>query len=142
MIVLTFSEAEEEVLARLLDSLKAMKYEQIEISVEPPLTVEGLILHPQEARIEYGGRSRFLGPQQFAILYLLARNPGRTFRKSQIYSLVWERTAPIHIDETLRYHISEIRKVLLELTGREYIETVRRIGYRFREIKTGETGQL
>lgn len=39
MIVLTFSEAEEDVLTRLLDGLKTQEYAQV-ISVEPPLTVD------------------------------------------------------------------------------------------------------
>lgn len=131
IIVLTFSDEEDFVVNRILDSLTTEGFSKLEISTEPLLTVGGLTLYPEELRVEYNCHSRFLGHQQFAILYLLAHNSGKILRKSQIYSLVWEGSAPIHVDETIRYHISEIRKVLAELTGQDFIETVRGIGYRF-----------
>ncbi|MCD7998796.1 MAG: winged helix-turn-helix domain-containing protein [Clostridiales bacterium] len=100
-----------------------------------PLTVGALTLVPQEYKVEQNGVSRTLGRRQFAILHLLARNPGRTFAKEQIYSHVWEEFAPINVDETIRYHIGEIRKALRELTGQDGIETVWGIGYRFGNIE-------
>lgn len=136
MIILTFSDDEEnveKVIEQFVDNLQIKSCRNLEITAEPPLTVGGLTLYPEESRIEYNCQSRSLGHQQFAILYVLARSPGKILRKSQIYSLVWEGATPIHVDETIRYHISELRKVLLELTGREYIETARGIGYKLKD---------
>lgn len=138
MIILTFSEEEEKVedmIERLVDSLSVRTCREIEIATKLPLNVGGMTLFPEESRIEYGGRSHLLGHQQFTILYLLACNPGKILRKAKIYSMVWEDTTPIHVDETIRYHISELRKVLLELTGQDYIETVRGVGYKLKEEK-------
>lgn len=55
--------------------------------------------------------------------------------KEQIYSHVWNEIVPINVDETIRYHISEIRKKLNELADIDCIETVWGIGYRFKESK-------
>ena len=133
MMILTFKDSEEALLRRLIDSLGALEYQQVELPMEPLLKIGTLSLHPLESRIEQGGTSYTLGRQQFQILYLLARNPGRTFQKSQIYSMVWEGAEPIQVNETIRYHISELRKTLLELTGKACIETVWGVGYRFVE---------
>ena len=133
IIVLSFSDTEEATVKRLLDSLTltAREFQITELPAAAPFTVGALTLDPQEYRIEQNGRSRSLGRHQFAILHLLARNPGRTFGKEQIYTHVWDEFAPINVDETIRYHIGEIRKALRELTGQDGIETVWGIGYRF-----------
>ncbi|MCD7964314.1 MAG: winged helix-turn-helix domain-containing protein, partial [Clostridiaceae bacterium] len=137
IVVLAFSDTEEAVVKRLLDSLvlTAQEFQITELPAATPLTVGALTLDPQEYKIEQDGRSRSLGCYQFAILHLLARNPGRTFAKEQIYTHVWDEFAPINVDETIRYHIGEIRKALRELTGRDGIETVWGIGYRFNNIR-------
>ncbi|MDO5411451.1 MAG: winged helix-turn-helix domain-containing protein [Lachnospiraceae bacterium] len=133
MMILTFKDSEEALLKRLIDSLGILEYQQVDLPAEPLLQIGTLSLHPLESRIEHDGISYTLGRQQFQILYLLARNPGRTFQKTQIYSMVWEGTEPIQVNETIRYHISELRKILLELTGKACIETVWGVGYRFVE---------
>lgn len=135
--MLAFDDTEEAAVNSLLESLAPMaQYFQItELPMAEPLTVGALTLVPQEYKVEQNGVSRTLGRRQFAILHLLARNPGRTFAKEQIYSHVWEEFAPINVDETIRYHIGEIRKALRELTGQDGIETVWGIGYRFGNIE-------
>ena len=116
-------------------ALTDQDFQITELPAATSLTIGALTLDPQEYRIEQNGRSRFLGRRQFAILHLLARNPGRTFGKEQIYTHVWDEFAPINADETIRYHIGEIRKALRELTGQDGIETVWGIGYRFVNIE-------
>lgn len=133
IIVLSFSDTVETMVKRLLDSLvlTAQEFQITELPAVAPLTVGALILDPQENRIEQGGRSRYLGRHQFVILHLLARNPGRTLGKEQIYTHVLDEFVPINVDETIRYHIGETRKALWKLAGQDGIETVWDIGYRF-----------
>lgn len=135
--MLTFDDTEENIIKRLVDNLAlvAKDVKLMEFPIAAPLTVGALTLDPQEYRIEQDGQSRSLGRHQFAILYLLARNPGRTFSKEQLYSHVWDELTPINVDETIRYHIGEIRKALRELTGQDGIETVWGIGYKFRNVE-------
>jgi two-component system, OmpR family, phosphate regulon response regulator PhoB len=75
-----------------------------------------------------------LTPTEFRLLEGLIRQPGRAFTRHQLMdaaigegSIVLERTIDVHI-KTLRKKLSEVK----EETG-DYIETVRGVGYRFRE---------
>lgn len=112
--MLSFNDAEEQIVNKILDSLAAMDFQQINFSAESVLSFSNITIYPQECRIEINGESLTLSRRQFALLYLLARNVGRILTKEQIYSHVWDEIAPINVDETIRYHISEIRKKLNE----------------------------
>ena len=133
--MLSFNDAEEQIVNKILDSLATMDFQQINFSAESVLSFSNITIYPQECRIAINGESLTLSRRQFALLYLLARNVGRILTKEQIYSHVWNEIVPINVDETIRYHISEIRKKLNELADIDCIETVWGIGYRFKESK-------
>ena len=132
IVVLTFSDAEEEIVNRILESLAEKKFQLSDVTSAAPLVFDNMTLYPQDYRIEVGGESLALSRRQFSLLHLLARNGGRIFSKEQLYLQVWEEQLPINVDETIRYHISEIRKKINKLAGMDFIETVWGIGYRFR----------
>jgi two-component system phosphate regulon response regulator PhoB len=76
------------------------------------------------------GREVDLTPTEFRLLECLLRQPGRAFARSQLMdaaigegALVLERTIDVHI-KTLRRKLG---------AAGEFIETVRGLGYRFRE---------
>jgi two-component system phosphate regulon response regulator PhoB len=86
-------------------------------------------------RVTLNGEQLDLTPTEFRLLETLVRQPGRAFSRHQLMdaaigegSIVLERTIDVHI-KTLRQ----------KLTGAggsgELIETVRGVGYRFREDK-------
>lgn len=124
---------EEKVLHAILNGLQVDKFQQLELDSRSVLSLTNLTLHPQECKVERNGKSLVLGRRPFDLLHLLARNAGRTLTKEQLYCRVWNDAADINVDETIRYHVSEIRKKLIELTGASCIETVWGIGYRFKE---------
>ena len=75
-----------------------------------------------------------LTPTEFRLLECLLRQPGRAFSRHQLMdaaiiegSIVLERTIDVHI-KTLRRKLSEVG------CDPEIIETVRGVGYRFREL--------
>lgn len=110
IVIITLDEAEEHVLNKILDSIEAEKIQFVDISPTPVLSLTNLSLYPHECKVEVNGQELTLGPRQFALLYLLARNVGRIFTKEQIYYQVWNESTAINVDETIRYHVSEIRK--------------------------------
>lgn len=67
--------------------------------------------------------------QEFAILELLAKHPGRVFSKEEIFEYAWEEQY-MGETKTLDVHISNIRKKIKKITDTEYIETVWGIGYK------------
>ena len=68
---------------------------------------------------------------EFNILEFLSRYPGRVFSRDQILDEAWKEGKFI-IDRAVDVHIRALRKKLKKAS--EYIETVRGVGYRFKEI--------
>lgn len=67
--------------------------------------------------------------QEFAILELLVKHPGRAFSKEEIFEYAWEEQY-MGETKTLDVHISNIRKKIKKITDIQYIETVWGIGYK------------
>src|SRR6476660_1354511 len=84
--------------------------------------------------VAVGGRRLDLTPTEFRLLDCLIRQPGRAFTRHQLMdaaigegSIVLERTIDVHV-KTLRKKLGDGKG-----TGPDLIETVRGVGYRFRE---------
>lgn len=68
---------------------------------------------------------------EFEILYLLAGNPGRVFRKEQIYDIVWNEAYSGDYNIVMS-HIHNIREKIEDNPSEPiYIQTVWGVGYRF-----------
>lgn len=69
---------------------------------------------------------------EFDILEFLSRSPGRVFTRDQILEKVW-KDGKFIIDRAVDVHIRGLRKKM----GRaeDYIETIRGVGYRFKEFE-------
>jgi len=66
--------------------------------------------------------------KEFELLRFLAANPGRVFSRQELLDEVWGRDVYV-VDRTVDVHVRKIR----EKIGDSYIETVKGVGYRFRE---------
>ena len=100
------------------------------------------ILNHADLYLDYNNRIAFhknrkinLTVKEFDILFFLASYPGQVFTHRQIYETVWGKE--YFCDEgNVTAHIGHIRKKI-ELDPRNpvFIQTVRGIGYKFRETK-------
>ena len=79
------------------------------------------------------GENVVLTPTEMRLLHLLASHPGRVFTRAHLLSRVIGEDA-IVTDRNVDVHIRGIRQKLGEL--REVIETVRGVGYRFKDRAT------
>ena len=75
------------------------------------------------------GRDAHLTRTEYAILKLLMQNPGQVITKAQLLDRIAEDT-PDCTESSLKTHVSNLRRKLRELSGREYIEAVWGIGFR------------
>ncbi|MBU2499430.1 MAG: response regulator transcription factor, partial [Proteobacteria bacterium] len=94
------------------------------------LTVHDLVIHPGRHEVLVRGEPVDLTFSEFGILQFLARRPGWVFTRSQIVDAV--RGDDYFVtDRAVDVQIVGLRRKL----GRagKYIETVRGVGYRFRE---------
>lgn len=66
--------------------------------------------------------------KEFELLSFLASTPGRVFGRDELLDSVWG-TGTYVVDRTVDVHVRKIREKL----GSSYIETVKGVGYRFRE---------
>lgn len=96
------------------------------------LEVSGISLDARRHEVFAGDRPVELSATEFAILELLMREPGRVFTRSQAISGVKGDDYPV-TDRALDVHILSLRRKLGEEGA--LIETVRGIGYRFRETR-------
>jgi len=94
------------------------------------LTVRDLTIHPGRREVLVRGSPVQLTFTEFGILHFLARRPGWVFTRSQIVDAVKGEEYFV-TDRAIDVQIVGLRKKLG--IAAEYIETVRGVGYRFRE---------
>ncbi|HTO74657.1 MAG TPA: protein kinase [Thermoanaerobaculia bacterium] len=82
-----------------------------------------------ERRLLRDGRPKSLQPRVFDTLALLVQNAGHLLTKEQLIAALWPDT--VVEESNLTKNIWTIRKVLGDLDGSAYIETIPRVGYRF-----------
>lgn len=99
---------------------------------QDPLRVSfgGFELDEAEARLTRNGRAVPLAPKTFALLCVLARQPGALISKNALLDAVWGHR--FVSDSALKTTISELRAALADDARHpRYIETAARRGYRF-----------
>lgn len=65
--------------------------------------------------------------KEFEILYLLASKPGKVFNREEIFDKIWGNNVVVG-GRTIDVHVRKLREKL----GRNYIETVKGVGYKFK----------
>jgi len=95
-----------------------------------PIRVRELVIHPGRHEVSINGEVVDLTFSEFGIVRFLARRPGWVFTRSQIVDAVHGAGHPV-TDRAVDVQIVGLRKKLG--TFGDYIETVRGVGYRFKE---------
>ena len=92
--------------------------------------IDSLAINYDKRRVSYQDQVVPLTKKEFDIVELLTRNPGQVFDKERIYEVIWgcdgDGNSSIIVE-----HIRRIRKKFMEYTGKNYIETVWGIGYKW-----------
>ncbi len=84
----------------------------------------------EKFRVRSGAREIVLTAQEFKLLELLVRHPGRVFTREQVLNRAWGEGGLV-ADRTIDVHVKTLRRKFGKF---EFIETVRGIGYRAREL--------
>ena len=85
-------------------------------------------------RAYMGGKELDLTPTEFRLLECMLRQPGRAFTRHQLMDAAIGEGA-IVLERTIDVHIKTLRR---KLGNMDLIETVRGVGYRFREKPGGK----
>jgi two-component system, OmpR family, phosphate regulon response regulator PhoB len=94
---------------------------------------QGVKIDRVRHRVTIGGETLDLTPTEFRLLETLVRQPGRAFSRHQLMDAAIGEGS-IVLERTIDVHIKTLRQKLIQAGGSgELIETVRGVGYRFRE---------
>lgn len=96
------------------------------------LTFDEILLDPDSHRVTVSSNNVHLTKTEFAILKLLMQNPSQVITKSVMLDKIAMDT-PDCMESSLKVHISNLRKKLRSINGKDYIEAVWGIGFKLRE---------
>jgi len=101
-----------------------------EVTQEDVIKIDDITIHPGRHEVMIGGERVDLTFTEFRILHILARRPGWVFTRHQIVDAIHGEHYPV-TDRAVDVQIVGLRRKLGP--AGEYIETVRGVGYRFRD---------
>ena len=103
------------------------------------LKAGGLEIDRERFEVTVSGRAVDLTPKEFELLATLVAAPGRVFRRDELLDVVWGHDGFVE-PRTVDVHMARLRAKFLGakvlLPG---VETVRGVGYRFREPEPGRS---
>ena len=115
----------------LLERIKALQRRRgDELADEDVIACQGVIVDRSRHKVTADGRPLTLTRSEFRLLHTLIRQPGRVFQRSELVdaALGEDTTA---MERTIDVHVRALRGKLG--TKADVIETVRGVGYRFRD---------
>jgi two-component system, OmpR family, alkaline phosphatase synthesis response regulator PhoP len=115
--------------AKLVSRIKAvLRRTSDEISVEKVLVLGDLTIDKDRYMVTRAGKEYHLPRKEFELLYYLATRRGKVHDRQSLLNAVWGNNVYV-IDRTIDVHVRKIREKL----GDDYIETVKGVGYRFKD---------
>ena len=115
-----------ELLARITVALRGSV-----VSTDSILSFDNLRLDITTHEVFAGQQGVNLTRTEYAVLKILMQNPSQVIAKSVLLERISEDT-PDCTDNSLKTHISHLRKKLLDIGGKEYIDTVWGIGFKLK----------
>ena len=110
-------------------SAKVDVQDKVQLLLSGPLRLGTLCLDSAQRSVSVGGQPVHLTPTEFAILKLLMQNPSQVLTKATILERISHDT-PDCTEHSLKQHISNLRRKLREVSGKDYIESVWGIGFK------------
>jgi two-component system phosphate regulon response regulator PhoB len=99
-------------------------------NVQETLQFAGILIQPEQHSVRLDGKPVELTATEFKLLHVLARRPGWVFSRDQIVDSVRGADADV-TSRSVDVHVVALRRKLA--TYGPCVETVRGVGYRFRE---------
>ncbi len=122
-----------ELVARVKAILRRSRGREDESGDSHEISRTGLTVDLERREASLDGKTLHLTFTEFELLHILAKNPGRAFTRDDLLMRVWGQDF-FGDARTVDVHVRHLREKLREdpQTPR-FIETVRGVGYRFRE---------
>lgn len=96
------------------------------------LEYEEILMDTGLRQVKVSGQTVKLTRTEYAVLKLLMQNAAQVVTKSMILDRICEDT-PDCMESSLKVHVSNLRRKLKDIGGKDYIEAVWGIGFKMRE---------
>lgn len=97
------------------------------------IRMDGLVIDPERFEVQLAGTRLDLTPKEFQLIRFLAKSPGKVLTRDFLLENIWGYEY-IGDTRTVDVHIRHLRqKIESDPANPKYIETVRGIGYKFKE---------
>lgn len=116
----------------LISRVKALLRRNSAPNIKEPsnevIVVKDLLIDRERYVVRIDEEPLTLPRKEFEILFLLASKPGKVFNREEIFENIWDDDVVVG-GRTIDVHVRKLREKL----GRNYIETVKGVGYKFNE---------
>lgn len=134
ILIVEFNNTDNSVFEEIMQLLnRSSGFSELSITDTLVLSVPGLEINLQQRRVYCNNQEIHFTVKEFGILCLLVANKKQVVTYNQIYQRVWGGYSYGRINDTIRYHILNIRKKLAvkSQTSSFSIICYREIGYCF-----------
>lgn len=119
-------------LARVKNILRRNEMKESDRKQFLTIRVGAVEIHPTQHTVTVNKKEIFFPKKEFEILYYLAQHVGEVVNRTTLLNKIWG-TDVIVGDRTIDVHIRKIREKLGKHA--DYIETIKGVGYRMRELE-------
>ena len=134
MIILELQEQDSKAFEGIVSILQCHpEIEKFELAKEPILSLPGLEIYPSKRKVFRDRQEIQLTTKEYEILLLLVTHKGYVLTYNQIYEKVWGNYSSGSENNTIGFHICNLREKLYEATPNApfTIQSVREVGYCF-----------
>lgn len=118
-------------MARVKANLRRVKYDQFSNNIKNNnIQISNLTIDKNSHIVLKDNNEIYLSPIEFDILLFMVNHPNQVLTHTQIYENVWESDS-IEDTRTVMVHVSQLRKKLEKDTPDKYIQTIKKLGYKF-----------
>ncbi|WP_077211245.1 response regulator [Bacillus dakarensis] len=95
------------------------------------LSFTGLTIKPTKGEAWINGEQLHLTYSEYKLLHTFMQHPEQVLSREQILDFIYDHNQKTVTDRTIDVHIKNLREKIREKTPKDYIQTVRGMGYKF-----------
>jgi DNA-binding response OmpR family regulator len=95
------------------------------------LSFTGFTIKPAKGEASINGEQLELTHFEFKLLHTFMQHPEQVLSREQILTFIYEKNEKAVSDRTIDVHIKNLREKIKVKTPKEYIQTIRGMGYKF-----------
>ncbi len=112
--------------SRIKAILRRKQTSKYSADISDELIFDYLTINKRKMEVVFKNLKLELARKEFQLLYLLASQPGKVFRRAEILEEIWGKSIIVG-DRTIDVHIRKLREKL----DNSFIKTIKGVGYKF-----------